>query len=83
MERTSGGVNNRRALALQRLEAQLKSGTKQLNSKKVALYETNSDGKPVIANLSEADISRINREITVLQGPKKKRKNKKVTTKEA
>lgn len=75
MERTSGGVNNRRANALARLQAQLKYGGKTLTSKKAVELTAITDGDSFVVKLSESDIKRIEREIVSLEGPKKKRKS--------
>ena len=72
--RTSGGVYNRRALALARLESQLKLGLKQLSHKKIK--ELGINASETMIPLNEGDIKRIQKEITSLQGDKAKRKRK-------
>lgn len=57
-----GGVNNRRIRAKQRLEAQLKSGTKTEKVAALTLYTTGANQLP----LTENDVKRIEKEITIL-----------------
>ena len=59
MERTSGGVYNKRKSALERLEAQKKLGTK--TSKQIPNNSIRG-----IQSLTESDIKRIDREIKIL-----------------
>lgn len=66
-DRTSGGVTNRRYGALHRLEAQLKTGEKELNTKKAREAGWEKDPTGVIQLLSEGDIKRIQKEIHSLK----------------
>lgn len=78
MERTSGGVKNRRASALARLQAQLKQGFKTLTfNKAIANGWTKEEAlkDTIVQQLSDSDIKRIEREIVSLESPKKKRKS--------
>lgn len=59
MNNSIGGVKNRRKSALQRLESQLVKGTKIQRFKDGSGYLETS--------LTEQDISRINKEITILK----------------
>lgn len=67
MNNSIGGVTNRRARTLQRLENQLVSGVKTAKNMELV----NLDGSPsnIIATLplTEQDIIRINKEISVLK----------------
>lgn len=62
MQRTSGGAYNRKAGAKARLEAQLKSGKKLVNTKEGTILGT----VYVKVDLTESDIKRINKEIEAL-----------------
>lgn len=67
MNNSIGGVTNRKKLALSRLESQLISGVKTAKNMELV----NLDGSPsnIIATLplTDSDIIRINKEISVLK----------------
>lgn len=58
MNNSIGGVKNRRARTLQRLENQLESGVKQTKGNFMSMDKV---------DLTEQDITRINKEIAVLK----------------
>lgn len=61
MNNYNGGVTNRRKRALARLESQLASGQKPLESARL------QSGPRVMQELSDADTKRINKEIQILK----------------
>lgn len=63
MKLYTGGIKNRQKRALERLENQLKAGTKTEKVNQLTKVTTGPNQIP----LSEADINRINKEIQILK----------------